>query len=119
MKIFKRRKNHSTQAFAVFVRQRLAPFFAAPAEFKRGIFQPVNFRFGYGRESGFERGEPIITLPVEGDGAERVAREFGERVMCDAFAAVEKKRNFVAAENARERLVIFFLSANSAWEKLG
>src|ERR1035438_8542754 len=51
-------------------------------------------------------GSGSFLSPVEGDGAERVAREFGERVMCDAFAAVEKKRNFVAAENARERLVI-------------
>ena len=90
----------------VFVRQRLAPFFAAPAEFERGVFQPVNFRLRHGRKSGLERGEPVVVLPVERDGAERAAGEFGERVMRDGFAAVEKKRNSVAAKRARERLVI-------------
>ena len=44
--------------------------------------------------------------PVARDGAERAAREFGERVMRDSLAAVEKKRNLVAAKNPCERLVM-------------
>ena len=44
--------------------------------------------------------------PVARDGAERAAREFGERVMRDSLAAVEKKRNLVAAKNPRERLMV-------------
>ena len=47
------------QAFAEFIRQRFAPFFAAPAEFQRGIFQPVNFRFVHWTKSGLQRGKPI------------------------------------------------------------
>ncbi len=36
----------------------------------------------------------------------RAAGQFGERVMRDGFAAIQEKRDFVTAENARERLVI-------------
>ena len=57
-------------------------------------------------ESGLERGEPVVVPPVKRDGAQGVARQFGQRVMRHGFAAVEEKRDFVAAKNPRERLVV-------------
>ena len=86
--------------------KRFAPFFAAPAAFERVVFQPVNFGFVHGRKSGLERGEPVVVRPVERDGAERAAGQFGQRVMRDGFAAVEKEGNSVATKNPRQRLVI-------------
>ncbi len=77
-----------------------------PAEFERGVFQPVNFGFVHGRKPGLERGKPVVVPPVKRDGAERAAGQFGQRVMRDGFAPVEEERNFVAAENPRQRLVI-------------
>ena len=75
----------------VIGRQRLAPFFAAPAEFKRGILQLVDFIFFNAGESGLQRGKPVVVPPVKGDGAERAAGEFGQRVVRDGFTAVQEK----------------------------
>ena len=110
--IFKRRQDFLAQPLGKFVRQRFAPFFAAPAEFERGVFKPVNVGFLHGTKSGFERGEPIIVPPVECDGAQCAAGQLGQRVMRDEFAAVEEKRDFVAAENPRERFVIILQIAD-------
>src|SRR5665213_2720546 len=119
MKIFKRRQDFLAQFFqrvcesGIFRNlQRLAPFFSAPAELQRGIFETINFVFGTMAKPGFERGEKIVVLPVECDRAQRAMREFGERVVGDTFAAVEKKRNLVTAKNAGERFVIIVEIAN-------
>src|ERR1017187_8149187 len=106
--IFKWRKNPLAHAFErrVIGGQRLAPFFAAPAEFQRGIFEPGNFGFFNAGKSRLERGKPVVVPPVKGDGAERAAGEFGERVVRDGFTAVQEKRDAITAERARQRFVI-------------
>ncbi len=96
----------------MFIRQRFMPFFAAPAEFQSRVFEPVNGGFLNGTKSGLERGEPVVVPPVAGDGAQRAAGQLGQRVMRDGFAAVEEERDFVAAENPRERFVIIFQTAD-------
>ena len=98
--------------FGKFVRQRLAPFFAAPAKFERGVFQPVNIGLLNRTKSGFERGKPVGMPPIKRDGSQRAAGEFGQRVVRDGFAAVEEEWNFVAAKNPRVRLVIIFQIAD-------
>ena len=98
--------------FGRFVRQRLAPFFAAPAKFERGVFQPVNVGFGSGTKSGLKRGKPVVVPPVERDGSQYAARQFSQRVVRDGFAAVEEKWDSVAAENPSERLVIILQCAD-------
>ena len=87
-------------------RQRFAPFFAAPAEFKRGIFEPVNFGFVNAGESGLERGKPVVVRPVESDRAQRAAGKFSEWVMGDGFAAIQEKRDTITTKPARQRFVI-------------
>ena len=44
--------------------------------------------------------------PVACNGAQRAAGEFGQRVVRDGFAAVEEERDFIAAENPRQRFVV-------------
>ena len=107
-KIFKRRENLFAQTFErmVISRQRLAPFFAAPAGFKRSIFEPVNFSFFNAGKSGLERGKPVVVPPVKSDGAERAAGEFGQRVMRDGFAPVQEKRDAITSKLACQRFVI-------------
>ena len=90
----------------VIGRQRFAPFFAAPAEFERGIFEPVNFDFFNAGKSGLERGKPVVVRPVKGDRAECAASEFGQRVMGDGFAAIQEKRDAITTKRARQRFVI-------------
>ena len=53
-----------------------------------------------------------LVPPANGNGAQRAAGQFGERVMRDGFAPVEKKWNAVAPENPRQRLVIIVKAAN-------
>src|SRR5208337_2065047 len=74
--------------------------------FQRGVFEFVNGLFLHRRETGLEGGEPVVRLPVESDGSERAPGKFRERVMRNAFAAVEKKRNAVAMKGAFQRLMI-------------
>ena len=106
IKAFEGRKDGFTDLFASILGQRFAPGFAAPAVFEGAVFQVVDLVFSDREEAAFERGEPVIVLPVAGDGAEGVAGEFGERVMCDVFAAVEKERDAVTPAGAGERLVM-------------
>ena len=107
-KISKRRENPFAQAFkrSVSGRQRFAPFFAVPAEFKCGIFEPVNFGFFNAGKSGLERGKPVGVRPIEGDGAEGAAGEFRQRVVGNGFAAIQEKRDAVTAKHTRQRFVI-------------
>jgi hypothetical protein len=97
---------------AGFVRQRFAPLFPAPAELQCGIFERVNGVLRHRRKPGLERGEPVVRLPFESDGAERAASQLGQRVVSDGFTAVEKKRNPVAMKRPSERLVICVEIAN-------
>ena len=98
--IFERRQDFFAQLFkgsgqfGVFRDlNRFLPFCAVPAAGERFIFKPVNFGFVHGGKSGLERGKPIIRRPVERDGAERAAGQFGERVVRNGFAPVEKEGN--------------------------
>ena len=106
VEFFKGRGNDFAQKLAGFIRQRFAPFLPAPAEFERGVFQPVNFGFGHRRKAGLERGKPVVLPPVKRDGAERAPRQLGERVMRHGLAAVEKERNAVTMKRACQRFVI-------------
>src|SRR5208282_3996053 len=101
-KIFKRRENPFAQTFKrrVIGWQGLTPFFAAPAEFKRGIFDPVNFGFFNAGKSSLERGKPVVVLPIEGGRPKRATGEFGQRVMGDGFAAVQEKRDAIPSKLA-------------------
>src|ERR1017187_7719523 len=106
--IRERRENPFAQTFkrSVAIRQGFAPFFAAPAEFKRGIFEPVNFSFFNAGKPGLERGKPVVVPPVKSDGVKRAAGEFGQRVVRNGFAPVQEKRDAITTKRARQRLVI-------------
>ena len=51
-------------------------------------------------------------LPVKRHKTQGAARQFGQRVMGDSFAAVEEKRDAVPAKRPRNRLMIGFQIAN-------
>ncbi|HEU5397239.1 MAG TPA: hypothetical protein VFV81_08725, partial [Verrucomicrobiae bacterium] len=104
--MFKGRENLLSQPLERFQRERLAPFFPAPAEFQRGILQAVDFGVADAAEPGFQGGKPVVVLPVEGNQADSAAGQFGERVMGDGFAAVEEEGNTVSAEGSRERFMV-------------
>ena len=80
--------------------------FPAPGE--RLVFEPVEPGFLDGHQAAFERGKKIFVFPVEGGDAQGAARQFGQRVMRDGFAAVEKERDVVAGEDALQNFVIAF-----------
>ena len=91
---------------------RLLPYRALPAARERFVFETVDFQFRSRNQAGLQGGEPIVVRPLIDNRPQRAAREFGERVMRNGFAAIEKKRNFVTRKDALQRLVIFLEIAN-------
>ncbi len=85
--------------------QRFVPLFSAPAKFERSVLQRVNGFFLHRGKASLECGEPVILPPVKGNGAQRAAREFGERVMGGGFPAVQKERNCVTTKFSCKRLM--------------
>src|SRR5581483_9314546 len=79
---------------------------ALPTAGQRFVLEAVDFLLRGGDEAGLQRGEPILMDPRRNHRAQRVARQLGERMVRDRFAAIEEERDFVAREYAGERVVI-------------
>ena len=65
--------------------------------------------FFHWRKPGLERGEPIVLPPVERDGAERAAGQFGERVVRDG----EKAQEILNLIEADEDIATLVLAAGT------
>ena len=86
--------------------QRPLPRAPFPAARERFVFQFVEVLFAGMNQTGLQRAEPIVVLPVECRRAQRVTRQLRQRVVRDPFAAVEKKGDFIAMKYAAQHVMV-------------
>ena len=86
--------------------ERLKPRPTFPAELQGQVFERVQLVILDGKEACLQHAEPIVVSPAKRDRAQRVTREFRQRVVRDPLAAVKEERNFVAREDTTECVVI-------------
>src|SRR6185437_1975016 len=85
---------------------RLLPGGPLPSARQRFVFEFVEIIFANITKAGLQGAEPVIVRPAEGNGAQGVARQLGERVVRHRLAPVEKERDFVTAKHALQDIVI-------------
>src|SRR5438477_5754047 len=70
------------------------------------VFQSIDLVLACWNQAGFQGAKPILPPPVECDCAQSGARQFGQRMMRNRLATIQKERDFITEKYSTQEVVI-------------